>query len=330
MSKIKVSSASLLYGSLAAALLGLAAAPASANVIYGTGGLVTTYSTGPFCTVGGFTNDHNNTSATYITVDPCQPQTTKLACTFDTSLAAPPLGVCLPVPAPMDFNYTWDPGIIYHANQVVLDGGAPYIALLDSIGLQPGFPHVDGQGNPIQVWEPLGSSSAGVGPAGATGPAGPTGPQGPTGNTGPMGLQGPTGNTGPIGPQGVAGATGPQGPKGDTGPLGPQGVTGAMGPPGLPGLPGAGGAAGPQGPMGATGPAGPAGPIGATGAAGSPGVGLFSGATVLVPGGVTVPAGFYCAPAKVRFRHDDEVDGDHHRPVDDDDWSRWFRLCTKI
>jgi hypothetical protein len=58
-------------------------------------------------------------------------------------------------------------------------------------------------------------------------------------------------------------------------------------------------------------------------------VGLFPGAIVLVPKGVTVPAGFTCAAQSVRFRHEDESDVDHHREVADDDATRWFRLCSK-
>ena len=294
MSKSKVSCGSLLRGSLVAALLGLAAAPANATVVYGDPLVVVAFNnSGPFCTVGGYTNDRNNGSATYITVDPCQPQTTKLACTFDTSLAAPPNGVCLPIAAPMTFNYTWDPGIIYRANQVVVDGaGVAYIALVDSYGLQPGLPHVDAQGKPIQVWEPLGSGSIGatgptgpVGPAGANGAPGATGPQGPPG---PAGAQGPTGALGPQGPKGDTGPLGPQGPKGDTGPLGPQGIQGPQGALGLPGATGAAGIQGPVGPTGAVGPQGPKGDLGATGATGPQGA--------IGPQGVSglslVPSGF--------------------------------------
>jgi len=286
MSKIKINSRWLLRGPLVAALLSLAAATANSTVIYGTGGLVTTFNTaGPFCTVNGFTNDHNNTSATYIPTDPCSPQTTKEACTFDTSLAAPPLGVCLAIPGSMSFNYTWKPGIVYRANQVVVDGttGAAYLALVDSYGIQPGLTGFDASGNPLQVWQLLGSGTGAVGPAGPTGPAGAAGqvgapgPQGPTGQTGdtgpigPMGLtgatgaMGPKGDTGPMGPTGLAGATGATGPKGDTGPMGPTGLTGATGPMGM----GVSGAQGPAGPPGALGPAGPAGPAGPQGIAGA-------------------------------------------------------------
>jgi hypothetical protein len=98
------------------------------------------------------------------------------------------------------------------------------------------------------------------------------------------------------------------------------------------GLPGSAGIAGPQGPKGDTGPMGLTGPAGAAGAPGTPGAaggGLFSGATIIVPDGVTVPAGFSCLAQKVRFRHDDEADADHHKAVGDDDATRWFRLCTK-
>ena len=267
MSKSQVGSGSLLRGSLAGVLLCLAAAPASANLVYGDPLVVVAVNnSGPFCTVtfpnGTFSNDpgYSNDPSNLrfrIASDPCASLTPKQACTFGTSQAAPPTGVCLPGAAPMGFNYTWAPGIVYRANEVVFDGtGAAFLALADSIGLQPALPHVDAQGNPIQVWERLGSSSVGpLGPAGAVGPAG---------------------------------AMGAQGPKGDTG------------------------------------------PAGAPGAAGAPGVGLFSGAIVLVPPGVTVPAGFSCAPGKVRFRHDDEDDVEHHRQVADDDFTRWFRLCTKM
>ena len=285
MSKSKVSSGSLLRGSLVAGLLWLAATPANATVIYGDPLVVVAFnSSGPFCTVGGFTNDRNNSSATFITVDPCQPQTTKLACTFDTSLAAPPAGVCLPIAAPMTFNYTWAPGIVYRANQVVVDGaGVAYIALVDSYGLQPGLPHVDAQGNPVQVWEPLGSGSIG-----ATGPTGAVGPAGANGAPGAMGPQGPIGNPGPTGAQGPTGASGPQGPKGDTGPLGPQGIQGPQGALGLPGATGAAGIQGPVGPTGAVGPLGPKGDLGATGATGPQGA--------IGPQGVSglslVPSGF--------------------------------------
>jgi hypothetical protein len=89
------------------------------------------------------------------------------------------------------------------------------------------------------------------------------------------------------------------------------------------GLPGSPGIAGPQGPKGDTGP------MGLTGPAGAAGSDLFSGATIILSDGVTVPAGFTCLGQKVRFRHDDEGDADHHKSVSDDDATRWFRLCTK-
>jgi type I restriction enzyme M protein len=41
---------------------------------------------------------------------------------------------------------------------------------------------------------------------------------------------------------------------------------------------------------------------------------------------VPVPAGFSCAAQKIRFRHEDESDVDHHREIADDDATRWFRL----
>ena len=176
------------------------------------------------------------------------------------------------------------------------------------------------------------------GPAGPAGPQGPAGVAGANGTNGLNGLNGAPGAVGPVGPQGA------KGDKGDTGPMGPQGAAGSAGSPGaaglpgaqgsmgLPGaqgsmgLPGAMGATGPQGVQGPKGDTGPAGPAGATGASG---VGLFPGATILVPQGVTVPAGFSCAAQKVRFRHDDESDVDHHREVAADDATRWFRLCSK-
>lgn len=108
----------------------------------------------------------------------------------------------------MSFNYTWDSGIIYRANQVVFDGGVAYIALVDSYGLKPGLPHFDASGIPIQAWEPVSSSSSAAGPAG------------------------------PAGPQGTPGAIGPQGPKGETGPAGLLGMSGPIGPTGSPGAAG--------------------------------------------------------------------------------------------
>jgi hypothetical protein len=154
-------------------------------------------------------------------------------------------------------------------------------------------------------WQDVFNTSAPSGAAGATGATGPTGPTGANGATGATGAQGPTGTNGT---NGATGPTGAQGPTGDTGPMGPAG---AVGPAGVQGL---------TGPKGDTGPAGPP---------GSSDGGLFPGAMVLVPNGVTVPAGFTCAPTLVRFRHDDESDIDHHREVIDDDANRWYRLCAK-
>ena len=70
-------------------------------------------------------------------------------------------------------------------------------------------------------------------------------------------------------------------------------------------------------------------PVGPTGATGATGVGLFPGATILVPQGVTVPAGFTCAAQAVRFRHADKSGVDHQRDTADDDATRWYRLCSK-
>lgn len=69
-------------------------------------------------------------------------------------------------------------------------------------------------------------------------------------------------------PTGTIGPTGPPGPQGPAGPEGPQGPPGPMGPPG---------------------PAGPAGPQGLQGAQGE---GLVSGSLLLLPEGVTPPAGY--------------------------------------
>lgn len=67
------------------------------------------------------------------------------------------------------------------------------------------------------------------------------------------------------------------GPPGPPGPQGPQGLQGLQGPQGPQGP------AGPQGPQGATGPQGPEGPVGE---------GLVPGSLLLLPEGVTPPAGY--------------------------------------
>ncbi len=366
MSKSKVSSGSLSRGSLVAALVWLAAAPASAGLVY-TGDALpgTTGSALPYCVVP---TKNGPVGGNLLTGDPCYLVGSNYACTFDASAPLPSVpppvglpGVCLPSPAQMYFNYTWSPGLYYQKNQVVIDGTGAYIALVDNVGVQPGMKGLDANGQPtVDVWKPLGGGSGGpagpagpIGPAGSNGAPGATGPQGPTGNTGPMGPlgpagalgpQGPAGTTGPIGPQGVQGPQGAQGTKGDTGPMGSQGpvglpgaqgALGLQGPIGLTGLQGPAGLTGPQGPIGLTGPqgaagpTGPQGPKGDTGSAGAAGAGLFPGATIIVPVGVKVPAGFTCLGQRVRFRHDDESHAEHHTDVLDDDATRWFQLCTK-
>ena len=76
---------------------------------------------------------------------------------------------------------------------------------------------------------------------------------------------------------GVAGPPGPPGPQGPAGPQGPQGQPGVQGSQGLPG------------PIGPRGPAGPAGPQGLEGPRGE---GLVSGSLLMLPEGVTPPAGY--------------------------------------
>jgi hypothetical protein len=129
-----------------------------------------------------------------------------------------------------------------------------------------------------------------MGPIGPKGPIGPTGDPGPigetgaTGATGEMGAAGPTGDEGPTGPAGetgaigATGATGPDGaigkpgPTGDTGAVGATGAQGAVGPTGAAGVQGVQGATGPQGVAGENGATGPKGSIGETGATGPQGV----------------------------------------------------------
>jgi Collagen triple helix repeat (20 copies) len=272
---------------------------------------------------------------------------------FDqTNPDAPAIPVCLNKSYPFNFMGAWQSiGRTHHVGDVVTDPatGAAYIFVDVSVpSTTSNFITFHPPLTDPLSWQPFtGLDIAAAGAAGQQGPQGPAGPQGPKGDTGPMGLPGAAGDAGPqgvAGPAGPQGAQGPQGPKGDTGPIGPQGALGLTGPQGAQGpqgpkgdtgplgLQGALGLTGPQGAQGVQGPKGDTGPIGPAGPAGQPGaagLGYFTGALVVVPPGVTVPPGFTCLPEKIRFRHEDEEDVDHHRARIDDNDSRWFQLCGR-